>query len=80
MDNLRAKLVKCFESVFPALSPAGIEAATQASVAAWDSVATLTLVNVIEEEFEISMDFDRLGDLDSFEKVLEYLREEVPLP
>ncbi len=76
MDKLRADLLKCFESVFPTLSEAEIEAATQVSVAEWDSVATITLVNVIEEELGVTMDFDRLGDLDSFEKVLEYVREE----
>ena len=77
MDNIRAKLAKCFESVFPNLSAAEIEAATQVCVAEWDSVAAITLVNVIEEEFGITIDFDRLADLDSFDKVLEYLREEV---
>jgi acyl carrier protein len=80
MDNIRATLLKCFESVFPALSPAQIEAANQASVAEWDSVAAITLVNVIEEEFGITMDFDKLADLDSFDKVLEYLRKEVRQP
>lgn len=78
MDNIRAKLVQCFRSVFPALSPAEIERATQASVREWDSVAAITLVNVIEEEVGITVDFDRLAELDSFDKILEYLREEVP--
>lgn len=77
MDDIRANLINCFESVFPALNPAEIEAATQMSVAEWDSVAAITLVNVIEEEFKITMDFDKLADLDSFEKVLEYIRKEV---
>jgi acyl carrier protein len=48
------------------------------SVAGWDSVAAITLVNLIEEEFGITMDFDKLADLDSFDKILEYIREEVP--
>jgi acyl carrier protein len=78
MDNIRASLTKCFESIFPALSTAEIEAATQMSVAAWDSVAAIMLFNVIEEEFGITMDFDKLADLDSFDKILEYVREEVP--
>jgi acyl carrier protein len=60
------------------LSPAEIEAATQVSVAAWDSVAAITLVSVIEEEFGILMDLDRLADLDSFEQVLDFVRAEAP--
>jgi acyl carrier protein len=78
MDKIRANLTKCFESLFPALSTAEIEAATQMSVAGWDSVAAITLVNLIEEEFGITMDFDKLADLDSFDKILVYIREEVP--
>jgi acyl carrier protein len=48
------------------------------SVAAWDSVAAITLVSVIEEEFGILMDLDRLADLDSFEQVLDFVRAEAP--
>ena len=77
MDNIKTNLIKCFESVFPTLSPADITAATQASVAEWDSVAAITLVNLVEEEFGITMDFDRLADLDSFDRVLGYLKKEV---
>jgi acyl carrier protein len=39
----------------------------------WDSVAAITLVNVIEEEFSTQIDYDHLPDLDSFAKVLAYL-------
>ena len=38
-----------------------------------DSVAAITLVNVIEEEFSTQIDFDRLPELDTFSKILEYL-------
>jgi acyl carrier protein len=40
-------------------------------------VAAITLVNVIEEEFGIEMDFDQLADLDSFRRVRDYLGREV---
>jgi acyl carrier protein len=48
--------------------------ASQSSVAAWDSIAAITLLNVIEDEFQISMDLELAGDLDSFSKIYEYLK------
>jgi acyl carrier protein len=75
MDESRERLAQCFQVVFPSLKDnAEIFAATQATVAEWDSVAAITLVNVLEEEFQIEMDFEVLGDLTSFELVLDYLK------
>ncbi|MGD0500276.1 MAG: acyl carrier protein [Bryobacteraceae bacterium] len=74
MDAIRNRLATCFQTVFPDLPEAEIPAATQAAVAAWDSVAAITLVNVIEDEFGIQVDFDLLGELDSFGRIHEYLR------
>ena len=76
MDELTTRLVSCFQAVFPALTEAEAKEASQASVAAWDSVAAITLLNVIEEEFGIQADFERLPQLDSFSRVHEYLKEE----
>jgi acyl carrier protein len=73
MDPITLRLTNCFETVFPDLPVAEIPAASQATVAAWDSVAAITLVNVIEEEFGIEMDLDQLADLDSFRRVHDYL-------
>lgn len=79
MDDIAARLTKCFQTVFPNLPEAEIPAASQVSVAAWDSIAAITLVNVIEEEFGIEMDLDRLADLDTFSRIQEYLSREMQL-
>jgi len=76
MDQIKNRLAKCFQIVFPDLPASEIPDASQSSLAAWDSIASITLVNVIEEEFEIQMDLDRLADLDSFQKILDYLGQE----
>ena len=39
----------------------------------WDSVAAITMMNVIEEEFGIEMDLEAVGELDSFEKIHSYI-------
>jgi acyl carrier protein len=73
MADVETRLVGCFRAVFPDLSEADIRLASQGQLAQWDSVAAITLVNVIEEEFRTEIDYDRLPELDTFSKVLEYL-------
>ncbi len=51
MSNMEERLKKCFSVVFPDLSADEIPRCSSASVATWDSLATVTLVSVIEEEF-----------------------------
>ena len=74
--NDERRLTSCFQTVFPDLPETSIPSATQALVPAWDSIAAITLVNVIEEEFQIQMDFDLLGELDSFQRILKYLEQQ----
>ncbi len=78
MDDLRPKLKECFQIVFPDLKEEAIPTASQETVAEWDSVAAITLVNVIEEQFGIEMDLDDVAELDSFEKVCAYLQQRQP--
>lgn len=73
MDNTEEKLIKVFETAFPDLSADRIASATQDSTQSWDSVGAITLMNLIEEEFAIQMDFEDLGELTSFQKILTYV-------
>jgi acyl carrier protein len=75
MDDTRKRLTSCFQVVFPDLTEAEIPVASQERVAAWDSVAAITMMNVIEDEFALQMDLDDLADLDSFAKVHAYLQK-----
>ena len=73
-DGLEARLETCFLTVFPDLAAGSVRQATVDSVEKWDSVATLTLVSVIEEEFGIEIDFeDDLESFVSFEGITRYL-------
>lgn len=74
MDDTKQRLTRCFATVFPELNEQEIHRASQASVASWDSVASITLVNVIEEEFETQIDFDVVAELVSFDLVLDYVK------
>ncbi|HEY2646196.1 MAG TPA: acyl carrier protein [Candidatus Acidoferrales bacterium] len=77
MDNIQNRLTNCFSTVFPGLPENEIPQSTQFTISQWDSVAVITLANVIEEEFGFPVDFDRLPEFDSFEHVLNYVRESV---
>ena len=77
MDEIQKRLVKCFEIVFPDLRADEIPQSSQMTISRWDSVAAITLVNVIEDEFGFEMDFDLLPELNSFDRIFSYVRTQM---
>lgn len=75
MDDLGERLTDCFLAVFPELARSDVSAATSLTVPAWDSVAGVTLLAVVEEEFGIAIEGDDLTVMNSFEGILSYLRQ-----
>ncbi len=73
MDSREARLIRCFQIVFPDLQEKEIIMASASSVKAWDSLATVTLIGVIEEEFGIQLDLDNVEEMVSFEGFLKHL-------
>ncbi|MGA2200439.1 MAG: hypothetical protein ABSG40_00630 [Terriglobales bacterium] len=74
MTDLRHRLAQCFSLVFPGLNEPEVYSASSASVAAWDSMAAIILANVIEEEFQVKLDYNVLPDLVSFDLIEDYLK------
>ena len=74
MSEQESRLARCFSSVFPALTPEEVRAARAQSLAAWDSLAAVTLAAVVEQEFGVPIDLLDLPELDSFEAFQTYLR------
>lgn len=68
MDNatIKEKLLKCFSAVFPELNPAEIESANVENTSGWDSIAQVTLLTLVSEEFEVDVDFERFSNALSF--------------
>lgn len=75
MDEQQRRLANCFSIVFPELSPDEIMQASSSTVHGWDSVAIVTLLAVIEEEFGISVEEDDPAKFDSFQRILTYLQD-----
>ena len=74
MNSTETRLMHCFQLVFPNLPENQIVTSTPASISAWDSVATVTLISVVEEEFGIRLDLENVEELISFEGFLKHLQ------
>jgi acyl carrier protein len=77
MPELDDRLDRCFASVFPALGPDQIHAASVESVSAWDSLAAVTLIAILEQEFETPIDLMEMPELTSYHAVREYLQRQI---
>jgi acyl carrier protein len=73
MSEVQERLMRCFSAIFPALTPEEILTASPETTGAWDSLASVTLIGVIEEEFGVSIDLLEFGDISSFQGLLERL-------
>ncbi len=73
MPDLDDRLVRCFLSVFPELGDEEIRSASAESLSAWDSLATVTLVAVLQEEFGLEIDPGDLEKFVSFGRVRSYV-------
>jgi acyl carrier protein len=78
MNDIEKRLIKCFQAVFPGMAEVQVLAATQESVEAWDSLATVTLVTVIDDEFRVELDVERLAEMTSYRSFYECLTAAMP--
>jgi acyl carrier protein len=72
------RLVRCFSSVFPTLSEADIRASNVVPLFDIDSLAGVTLVTLIDQEFGVDVDLPDLLELGSFEAISQFLRKRNP--
>jgi acyl carrier protein len=75
MPDLDERLVRCFRAVFPKLDEKSIPTIRSEQVSEWDSMASVTLVRVLEEEFGIPIDLFDLEDLRGFQDVRGYIED-----
>ena len=73
MSDTRTRLVRCFAAVFPGVPEPELAQASTSTVEGWDSLASITLLGVLEEEFGVGIDPEQLEHLQSFQSVLDYL-------
>jgi acyl carrier protein len=73
MPDLESRMAQCFAQVFPRLAPNRVQQATMETVTDWDSLHTVTLVAVLEEEFSVDISADDIPTLISFAAIREFL-------
>ena len=72
-ENLQARLIHLFEDIFD-LSDLGDKIKiSKDTIADWDSIGQIRLIFALEEEFKISIPSEDGVELDSLERIIEYL-------
>jgi acyl carrier protein len=71
----REKLLKCFSAVFPEMKPVEIESANFENTSGWDSIAHVTLLTLVSEEFDMEVDFEKFETVNSFSGFLNLIVE-----
>jgi acyl carrier protein len=70
------RLMRCFSSVFPELTQEEIRAADVGLLNDIDSLSGVTLVALIDDEFDLALDLEDLLKLGTFEVVQQYVRDQ----
>jgi acyl carrier protein len=66
MNEIEAKLDHCFSLVFPKMDPSRRATASAENTNEWDSLAQVTLLTLVGEEFGIEIDFEEFEGSTSF--------------
>ena len=75
---IQERVARCFSNVFPDLRADEIPRASTASLALWDSVAHVTLLSSIAEEFGQQFEIEDFEELVSFPLIVDYLESKAP--
>ncbi|MCE0742705.1 acyl carrier protein [Acetobacter sicerae] len=76
-ERVRKRLVRVFNTILPGKSAEEIPEATMDNTEAWDSLATLSLFTLAEEEFGIKLGLDLIGQTKSFAALEKLVTEKV---
>lgn len=75
MSEQECRLQRCFTSVFPTLNDEEeIRNVNAEALGIWDSLSTVTLVAVVQEEFDIEIPSEIVPKLTSFDAFHSYLQ------
>lgn len=79
-DTTRDRLAQCLGAYFSGLSLEEIPRASMATVGEWDSMASVTLIAIVGEEFGIEVAPEDYEKFVSYELILDYLENEPRVP
>jgi hypothetical protein len=73
-DDIERRVYVCFGNVFPTVPAAQIPGLRQEQTADWDSVAHVTLLASLAEEFALEIDFEAAQDMTSAAAAVRMIR------
>jgi acyl carrier protein len=73
-ESIETRVARCFTNVFPALPSSRIQGASADTLEAWDSVAHITLLTAVAEEFGIEFEPEDYVDLISYSQILDAIK------
>lgn len=73
MTDIDERLVRCFAAALPDIDTQKIPLAALNQAPGWDSLATVVLIALIDEEFGVRIDLESLPDL-SYKAISEYVK------
>ena len=73
MSEQANRLLRCFSSVFPTMNEDEIRAANVVPLFDLDSLAGVTLVTLIDQEFGVNVEPSDLLELGTFEAISQFL-------
>ena len=74
MSELDSRLSRCLATIFPDLSEENINACDMSVVITADSLAAVTLLALLEEEFGVALDIEELLTLRTFAAIRDRLQ------
>ena len=77
MNDINQRVASCFANIFPDLRPEEIPLASAATLASWDSIAQVTLLAAIAEEFSVELEMSDFDELVSYTLIVQYLEQKL---
>jgi len=65
-ERIHKRLARLFIKAFPELDAATAPSASQETVGEWDSLMTLTLLMLADDEFSVKIGYDRIPEIRSY--------------
>jgi acyl carrier protein len=78
MTNTKERVALCFTNVFPAIKQDEIPKASVTSLATWNSIAHVTLLSSLAEEFGVDFEIEDFETLVSYPLIVEHLEKKFP--
>ena len=73
-SDIEDRLAKCFQLALPSVPPTAVRSASIDTVPAWDSLGTVILMSLVEEEFSIALSSEASEAFVSFQHVLDLVK------